>query len=237
MPIRRLADLHYRSGRLKLFFDLFRLALADGFFDGGRGGLDQLLGFLQTQSRDLTDGLDYVDLVRPYLLNRHVELSLLLFCGCGLGGARNPLHGGHGHVGGGAAVACIAGSGGVETDARMASDGAKGDKIARAALLRRLVELQYRGTDADFARGCFRVRGDVIEIFPAHYEDRAWRLSLFGDEVEEIGEFYPLTGSTTAALQSLNVYANRHHVPPRPPLRQALPRLRAALAAQPARRP
>jgi excinuclease ABC subunit B len=131
-----------------------------------------------------------------------------------------------------ASVSCIYGIGAVETYARMTVDVALGDKLDRAALLRRLVELQYRRNDADFARGCFRVRGDVIEIFPAHYEDRAWRLSLFGDVVEEIVEFDPLTGGKIAALESIKVYANSHYVTPRPTLRQAIIGIRAELVEQ-----
>jgi len=131
-----------------------------------------------------------------------------------------------------ASVSCIYGIGAVETYAHMTVDVAMGDKLDRAALLRRLVELQYRRNDADFARGCFRVRGDVIEIFPAHYEDRAWRLSLFGDEVEEIVEFDPLTGGKIAALQAIKVYANSHYVTPRPTLRQAIIGIRAELVEQ-----
>ena len=131
-----------------------------------------------------------------------------------------------------ASVSCIYGIGAVETYARMTVDVTLGDKLDRAALLRRLVELQYRRNDADFSRGCFRVRGDVIEIFPAHYEDRAWRLSLFGDEVEEIVEFDPLTGGRIAALQAIKVYANSHYVTPRPTLRQAIIGIRAELVEQ-----
>ncbi len=85
-----------------------------------------------------------------------------------------------------------------------------------------LVALQYKRTQADFFRGSFRVRGDVIEIFPAHYEDRAWRLSLFGDEIESIHEFDPLTGQKTDELEFVKVYANSHYVTPRPTLIQAM---------------
>ena len=129
-----------------------------------------------------------------------------------------------------ASVSCIYGIGAVETYARMTVEVKRGASLERAGLLRRLVELQYRRNDAAFARGCFRVRGDVVEIFPAHYEDRAWRLSLFGDEVEEIVEFDPLTGEKIARLESVKVYANSHYVTPRPTLQQAIVAIRAELA-------
>src|SRR5579872_4488112 len=104
-----------------------------------------------------------------------------------------------------------------------------GERINRTRLLAQLVELQYRRNDTNFVRGNFRVRGDTIEIFPAHYEDRAWRISLFGDEVEAIHEIDPLTGEKTAALQSVKVYANSHYVTPRPTLLQAIDHIRRVL--------
>ena len=82
--------------------------------------------------------------------------------------------------------------------------------------------LQYKRTAADFSRGTFRVRGDTIDIFPAHYEDRAWRVNLFGDEVESIDEFDPLTGQKTDELEFVKIYANSHYVTPRPTLIQAI---------------
>ena len=128
-----------------------------------------------------------------------------------------------------ASVSCIYGIGSVETYSQMIIELKVGGTLDRAALLRQLVELQYRRNDADFTRGCFRVRGDVVEIFPAHYEDRAWRLSLFGEEIEEIVEFDPLTGHNTAALEAVKVYANSHYVTPRPTLKQAIVGIRAEL--------
>jgi excinuclease ABC subunit B len=98
----------------------------------------------------------------------------------------------------------------------------QGGQIAQRQLLADLVALQYKRTQADFFRGSFRVRGDVIEIFPAHYEDRAWRVSLFGDEIESIHEFDPLTGQKTDELEFVKVYANSHYVTPRPTLIQAI---------------
>src|SRR5206468_11640112 len=85
-----------------------------------------------------------------------------------------------------------------------------------------LVALQYKRSAGDFGRGMFRVRGDVIEIFPAHYEDRAWRVCLFGDEIEAIDEFDPLTGQKSDELKFVKVYANSHYVTPRPTLLQAI---------------
>jgi excinuclease ABC subunit B len=121
-----------------------------------------------------------------------------------------------------ASVSCIYGIGSVETYSQMTLSLAKGDRVRRQELLARFVELQYRRNDLNFVRGAFRARGDTIEIFPAHYEDRAWRLSLFGDEIEAIHEIDPLTGEKTAALQSIKIYANSHYVTPRPTLLQAI---------------
>jgi excinuclease ABC subunit B len=122
-----------------------------------------------------------------------------------------------------ASVSCIYGIGGVETYSKMVVRLTKGDQIDRQNLLKHLVELQYKRNDAAFYRGAFRVRGDVVEIFPSHYEDRAWRISLFGDEIEDIREIDPLTGEKIAALESITIYPNSHYVTPRPTLVQALP--------------
>ncbi len=120
-----------------------------------------------------------------------------------------------------ASVSCIYGIGAVETYSEMALPLKARQSIQRNLLLKRLVELQYRRNDANFQRGSFRVRGDVIEIFPAHLEDRAWRLSMFGDEIESIIEFDPLTGAKTDAFEAVKVYANSHYVTPKPTLQQA----------------
>ena len=120
-------------------------------------------------------------------------------------------------------VSCIYGIGAVETYAYMVATLEVGGRVERGALLKRLVELQYRRNDVHFVRGAFRVQGDVIEIFPSHLEDRAWRLSLFGDEVEAIWEIDPLTGEKTGTMGSITVYANSHYVTPRPTLLQAIP--------------
>jgi excinuclease ABC subunit B len=121
-----------------------------------------------------------------------------------------------------ASVSCIYGIGSVETYSAMTFTLTRGGQIAQRQLLADLVALQYKRTQADFYRGSFRVRGDVIEIFPAHYEDRAWRVSLFGDEIESIHEFDPLTGQKTDELDFVKIYANSHYVTPRPTLIQAI---------------
>lgn len=120
-----------------------------------------------------------------------------------------------------ASVSCIYGIGSVETYSAMTFQIKAGGSYDQAELLRNLVALQYKRNDAAFQRGTFRVRGDVLEIFPVHLEDRAWRLSMFGDEVESITEFDPLTGHTTDELELVKVYANSHYVTPRPTLQQA----------------
>lgn len=121
-----------------------------------------------------------------------------------------------------ASVSCIYGIGSVETYSRMVVRLEAGGQIDRDRLIKALVELQYRRNDAAFERGTFRVRGEQIDIFPVQNEDRAWRVSLFGDEIDEITEFDPLTGSKTADLSEISVYANSHYVTPRPTLNQAM---------------
>jgi len=121
-----------------------------------------------------------------------------------------------------ASVSCIYGIGDVETYSAMTFEVTSGERIAQRQLLADLVALQYRRNDGNFVRGTFRVRGDTVEIFPSRLEDRAWRLSLFGDEIEQINEFDPLTGHKMAELQSVKVYANSHYVTPKPTLDQAV---------------
>ena len=121
-----------------------------------------------------------------------------------------------------ASVSCIYGIGSVETYSAMTFSIKRGERLDQRQLLADLVALQYKRTAGDFHRGSFRVRGDAVEIFPAHYEDRAWRVSLFGDEVESIHEFDPLTGLKTDELEFVKVYANSHYVTPRPTLLQAI---------------
>jgi excinuclease ABC subunit B len=104
-----------------------------------------------------------------------------------------------------------------------------GDKVDQRQLINDLVALQYKRSQADFARGVFRVRGDTIEIFPAHYEDRAWRIGFFGDEIETIAEFDPLTGTKTQDLEFVKIYANSHYVTPRPTLLQSVEAIKLEL--------
>ena len=128
-----------------------------------------------------------------------------------------------------ASVSCIYGIGSVETYSDMTLTLTTGDTINRTKLLARLVELQYRRNDANFLRGTFRVRGDTIELFPVHYEDRAWRISLFGDEIEAIHEFDPLTGEKAAQLEEVKIYPNSHYVTPKPTLLQAIEEIKRDL--------
>jgi excinuclease ABC subunit B len=128
-----------------------------------------------------------------------------------------------------ASVSCIYGIGSVETYSAMIFDLKKGESVDQRELIRKLVALQYKRNDMAFARGNFRVRGDNLEIFPSHYEDTAWRVSFFGDEIEEISEFDPLTGNTGAKLNSVRVYANSHYVTPGPTMKQASEAIRFEL--------
>ncbi len=131
-----------------------------------------------------------------------------------------------------ASVSCIYGIGSVETYSAMTLTVKAGEKLARDQLLADLVALQYRRNDQAFQRGAFRVRGDTVEVHPVHLEDRAWRLSLFGDEIETITEFDPLTGHKTAELKQVKVYANSHYVTPRPTLQQAAKSIKRELAVR-----
>jgi len=128
-----------------------------------------------------------------------------------------------------ASVSCIYGIGSVETYSAMIFDLKKGESVDQRELIRKLVALQYKRNDMGFARGNFRVRGDNLEIFPSHYEDTAWRVSFFGDEIEEIAEFDPLTGQTGAKLNSVRIYANSHYVTPGPTMKQASEAIRFEL--------
>ncbi|PBB82634.1 excinuclease ABC subunit B [Mesorhizobium sp. WSM3879] len=128
-----------------------------------------------------------------------------------------------------ASVSCIYGIGSVETYTAMTFQMQVGDRLDQRALLADLVAQQYKRQDINFVRGSFRVRGDTIEIFPAHLEDRAWRISMFGDEIEAITEFDPLTGQKTGELKSVKIYANSHYVTPRPTLNQAIKSIKEEL--------
>ncbi len=128
-----------------------------------------------------------------------------------------------------ASVSCIYGIGSVETYTAMTFTISVGDTLDEKRLMADLVAQQYKRNDQSFERGSFRRRGDTIEIFPAHYEDRAWRIMMFGDQVEGIAEFDPLTGRKTADLPSVKIYANSHYVTPRPTLRQAVTNIKDEL--------
>jgi len=129
-----------------------------------------------------------------------------------------------------ASVSCLYGIGSVETYSAMTFDLKKGGVEDQREVIRKLVALQYRRNDQAFARGNFRVKGDNLEIFPSHYEDTAWRVSFFGDEIEEIVEFDPLTGKRAASLDRIRVYANSHYVTPGPTLKQAMEAIKHELA-------
>ncbi len=129
-----------------------------------------------------------------------------------------------------ASVSCLYGIGSVETYSAMIFDLKKGQSVDQREIVRKLVALQYKRNDAAFARGNFRVRGDNLEIFPSHYDDTAWRVSFFGDDIEEIIEFDPLTGKKVASLDHVRVYANSHYVTPGPTLKQAMEAIRHELS-------
>ncbi len=128
-----------------------------------------------------------------------------------------------------ASVSCIYGIGSVESYQRMVVRLQRGGRIDRDMLAKSLVELQYRRNDAAFQRGTFRLRGETADVWPSHLEDRAWRVSLFGDEIEAIREFDPLTGEVTGELDGVTVYANSHYITPRPTLNQAIGEIKREL--------
>ncbi|MEQ1708799.1 MAG: excinuclease ABC subunit UvrB [Terricaulis sp.] len=128
-----------------------------------------------------------------------------------------------------ASVSCIYGIGSVETYTSMTFTVKTGERIDTHDLIRKLVALHYKRNEAAFARGMFRVRGDTVELWPAHLEDRAWRFSFFGDELEGIDEFDPLTGHKVGVLSAVKIYANSHYVTPRLTLDQAVGQIREEL--------
>ena len=128
-----------------------------------------------------------------------------------------------------ASVSCIYGIGSVETYSAMTFSLKKGGSADLKEVVRKLVAMQYKRGDLSFARGNFRVRGDSLEIYPSHYEDSAWRISFFGDEIEQISEFDPLTGETVGKLDQIKIYANSHYVTPGPTMKQAADAIRHEL--------
>ena len=129
-----------------------------------------------------------------------------------------------------ASVSCIYGIGSVETYTGMTFTVNVGDEYGSQELIRNFVATHYKRNEVGFARGGFRVRGDTIELWPAHLEDRAWRFSFFGDQVESIDEFDPLTGRKTATMPAVKIYANSHYVTPRMTLEQAVTSIKDELA-------
>jgi len=129
-----------------------------------------------------------------------------------------------------ASVSCLYGIGSVETYSAMTFSLKKGDSHDMRELIRKLVALQYKRNEMAFTRGTFRVKGDTLELFPSHYEDMAWRVSFFGNDIEAITEFDPLTGNRIASLESIKIYANSHYVTPGPTLQQATHAIRHELA-------
>jgi excinuclease ABC subunit B len=128
-----------------------------------------------------------------------------------------------------ASVSCIYGIGSVEMYSQMIATVRRGETRTQASLIKTLIELQYKRNDMDFARGAFRVRGDTVDLFPAHYEDTAWRISFFGDEIEIINEFDWLTGEVKVKLDEITIYANSHYVTPRPTIDKAIIQIKTEL--------
>ena len=131
-----------------------------------------------------------------------------------------------------ASVSCIYGIGSVETYGAMTQELSAGEVYNQREVIANLVAQQYKRNDQAFQRGAFRVRGDVLEIFPAHLEDRAWRLSFFGDDLENITEFDPLTGQKTNQFDKIRIYANSHYVTPKPTMKQAIVNIKKELKSR-----
>ena len=131
-----------------------------------------------------------------------------------------------------ASVSCIYGLGDVDSYSAMTLPLKVGQEIAQKDICLRLAELQYERNQQNFVRSTFRVKGDTLDIFPAHYEDRGWRISFFGDEIEKIDEFDSLTGKKTASLKEVTIYPANHYVTPRPAVSQAIVNIRKELADQ-----
>ncbi|MFM9889195.1 MAG: excinuclease ABC subunit UvrB [Rickettsiales bacterium] len=128
-----------------------------------------------------------------------------------------------------ASVSCIYGIGSVETYSKMTRTLTRGEQVSQQSLMKEFTDLHYKRNDIGFVRGTFRVRGDTVDLFPAHLEDRAWRLSFFGDELEDMYEFDPLTGEKGADMQEVVVFANSHYVTPKPTLEQAIKQIKVDL--------
>ena len=131
-----------------------------------------------------------------------------------------------------ASVSCIYGIGSVDAYSSMSFTLEKNQNINRDIIIRKLVELLYKRRDMDFKRGSFRAKGDVLEIFPSHYEDRSWKISMFGDEIESIVETDPLTGEKISKLDHVRIFANSHYVTPKPTIKKALGQIKEDLRKQ-----
>ena len=131
-----------------------------------------------------------------------------------------------------ASVSCIYGIGPVESYSKMSFELKQGQKIDQSEIIKKLVTLMYKRRDIDFRRGSFRVKGDVLEIFPSHYEDKSWRISMFGNEIEIITENDPLTGEKNLELNSIKIYSNSHYVTPRPTIQKAVQKIKVDLKNQ-----
>jgi excinuclease ABC subunit B len=128
-----------------------------------------------------------------------------------------------------ASVSCIYGLGSVESYSKMTIGIKKNNEYNREKIIKTFVDLQYKRNDQNFYRGTFRVRGDNLEIFPSHLEDRAWRISIFKDKIDSIVEFDPLTGNKIKDLDFIKIYANSHYITPRPTLEQAITEIKKEL--------
>ena len=128
-----------------------------------------------------------------------------------------------------ASVSCIYGLGSVESYSKMTIGIKKNNEYNREKIIKTFVDLQYKRNDQNFYRGTFRVRGDNLEIFPSHLEDRAWRISIFKDKIDNIVEFDPLTGNKIKDLEFIKIYANSHYITPRPTLDQAIKEIKKEL--------
>ena len=131
-----------------------------------------------------------------------------------------------------ASVSCIYGIGSVDAYSSMSFTLEKNQSINRDVIIKKLVDLLYKRRDMDFRRGSFRARGDVLEIFPSHYEDCSWRISMFGDDIESITEIDPLTGEKLNELDQVRIFANSHYVTPKPTIKKALTQIKEELIKQ-----
>ena len=129
-----------------------------------------------------------------------------------------------------ASVSCIYGIGSVQSYSSMTFKIKKNSVFDLDEVKKKLVELQYKRNDTVHIRGTFRNRGDILEIFPSHYEDKSWRISFYGDEIESIDEFDPFLGTISKNLDEITIYANSHYVTPKPSLNRAIEKIRTELA-------